>query len=106
VSKSDTLETEAWPWPDSLDALVAAPAYHIKLVENDRVRVLHTVIPPGESCPAHPSLRRRGLPDQLERFHSPCQDGNVLADSRYSARRKPSPVCNGRIHCRPTVSRT
>jgi hypothetical protein len=83
VSKPDTLETEAWPWPDSLDALVAAPAYHIKLVENDRVRVLHTVIPPGESCPAHPSLRRRGLPDQLERFHSPCQDGNVLADSRY-----------------------
>lgn len=24
MSKSDTLEREAWPWPDSLDALVAA----------------------------------------------------------------------------------
>jgi hypothetical protein len=30
MSKSNILEKEAWPWPDSLDALFAAPAYHVK----------------------------------------------------------------------------
>lgn len=54
MTKPDTLETaEAWPWPDSLDALVAAPAYHIKLLENDCVRVLHTIIPAGAIVPLH-----------------------------------------------------
>jgi hypothetical protein len=35
-------------------------------------------------APAHPSLRRRGLPDQLERFHSP-------GPGRKCARRQPLP---------------
>jgi hypothetical protein len=61
MSKSDTLETEAWPWPDSLDAQVAAPAYHIKLLENDRVRVLHTVIPPEIIMPRIPIVAEAGL---------------------------------------------
>jgi len=42
-----------WPWPDSLDALVAAPAHHTRLLENDRVRVVHTHIPPGDLVPVH-----------------------------------------------------
>src|SRR2546427_3854450 len=33
-------EAEPWPWPDSLDALAAAPESHRLLFENDRVRVL------------------------------------------------------------------
>jgi hypothetical protein len=61
MSKSDTLETEAWPWPDSLDAQVAAPANHIKLLENDRVRVLHTVIPPEIIMPRIPIVAEAGL---------------------------------------------
>jgi hypothetical protein len=32
MSKPNILETEAWPWPDSLDALAATPSYHIKLL--------------------------------------------------------------------------
>ncbi len=44
---------QSWPWPDSLDALVAAPAYHALLLENDRVRVLDTRIPVGETVPLH-----------------------------------------------------
>jgi len=32
MSKPNIIEKEAWPWLDSLDALVAAPAYHIKLL--------------------------------------------------------------------------
>jgi hypothetical protein len=35
-----------WPWPKTMDALVAAPASHRVLLENDRVRVLEVVIEP------------------------------------------------------------
>ena len=44
---------QSWPWPDSLDALTAAPAHHTLLLENDRVRVIHTHIPPGALVPLH-----------------------------------------------------
>jgi hypothetical protein len=42
-----------WPWPDSLDALVAAPRHHKLVLENDRVRVLDTRIPAGDLVPVH-----------------------------------------------------
>ena len=35
-------EAETWDWPDSLDALVAAPEFHSLLLENDNLRVLDT----------------------------------------------------------------
>jgi hypothetical protein len=44
---------QMWPWPESLDALAAAPAFHGKLLENERVRVLHTLIPAGALVPLH-----------------------------------------------------
>lgn len=40
-------------WPDELDALIAAPDHHQLLLENERVRVLDTRIPPGGSTPVH-----------------------------------------------------
>jgi hypothetical protein len=43
----------AWPWPDSLDALIAAPGYHRLLFENEHVRVLEVRIPPGHFVPVH-----------------------------------------------------
>jgi isopentenyldiphosphate isomerase len=43
----------AWEWPDELDALVAAPEHHSLLLENERVRVLETLIPPGETTAVH-----------------------------------------------------
>jgi hypothetical protein len=43
----------AWPWPDSLDAVIAAPQYHRLVLENDRVRVLDTRIPAGDTVPLH-----------------------------------------------------
>jgi hypothetical protein len=46
-------DTSAWPWPASLDALSAAPGHHKLLLENDRVRVLETRIPPGDIVPVH-----------------------------------------------------
>jgi hypothetical protein len=42
-----------WPWPDSLDALVAAPSQHRLVFENGYVRVLDTRIAPGERTPVH-----------------------------------------------------
>jgi len=44
---------DAWPHPDSLDALAAAPRHHKLLFENTRVRVLDTRIPPGERTAVH-----------------------------------------------------
>lgn len=41
------------PWPDDLDALVAAPAHHRLLLENARTRVLDTQIAPGQRTPVH-----------------------------------------------------
>lgn len=42
-----------WPWPDTLDALVAAPGFHQLLYENDRVRVLEVRIAPSQIVPVH-----------------------------------------------------
>jgi quercetin dioxygenase-like cupin family protein len=42
-----------WPWPETMDALVAAPASHRVLLENDRVRVLDVVIEPRAREPEH-----------------------------------------------------
>ena len=46
----------AWTWPDSLDALTAAPESHRLLFENDEVRVLEARIAPGETTGLHASL--------------------------------------------------
>jgi len=43
----------SWPWPDSLDALIAAPDHHRLLLENDDVRVLEVHIPPRQFVPVH-----------------------------------------------------
>jgi predicted metal-dependent enzyme (double-stranded beta helix superfamily) len=44
---------QAWPWPDTIDALAAAPASHRVLLDIDRVRVLEVVIEPGTREPEH-----------------------------------------------------
>ena len=42
-----------WEWPDSLDALAAAPAFHRLVLETDDMRVLETMIGPGRTVPLH-----------------------------------------------------
>jgi hypothetical protein len=44
---------QPWPWPDTMDALLAAPASHRVLLDNDRVRVLEVVIEAGAREPEH-----------------------------------------------------
>jgi hypothetical protein len=41
------------PRPDELDALIAAPHHHTLLFENEFVRVLDTLVPPGQTVPLH-----------------------------------------------------
>lgn len=73
-------------WPAVLDALVAAPAQHRLLLENEAVRVLDTRIAPGERTPVHGHawpgvLYIRSWSDFVRRD----ADGNVLVDSRTLA---------------------
>ncbi len=77
---------QAWAWPDSLDALVAAPGNHSVLYENEHVRVVQTRILPGHSTPVHthrwPSVMFVFASSDLVRFDDL---GNVLMDTRQSA---------------------
>jgi hypothetical protein len=83
MSESTPSSQSGWPWPDSLDALVAAPNYHTLLFENERVRVVHTHIPPGALVPVH-THRWPGVAHLLSGSHfiRRDHDGNVLLDSR------------------------
>jgi hypothetical protein len=73
----------SWPWPDDLDALIAAPEFHTVLFENDRVRVLDGRVPPGATVPVH-THRWGGVLYILATsdFVRRNPDGNVLADTR------------------------
>lgn len=42
-----------WQWPEKLDALVASPMHHSLLLENEFVRVVETIILPGEITAIH-----------------------------------------------------
>ncbi|MBZ5572641.1 MAG: hypothetical protein LAO09_12285 [Acidobacteriia bacterium] len=80
-----SLAEQSWPWPDSLDALAAAPDYHTLLLENECVRVIHTHIPPGALVPVHthrwPAVAHLlSWSDFIRRDHQ----GEVLFDSRQA----------------------
>jgi hypothetical protein len=75
--------TAGWPWPDSLDALSAAPQHHTLVFENEHVRVLKTRILPGDRVPLHthrwPSVVHvLSWSDFVRRDEA----GEVVADSR------------------------
>lgn len=50
---SSQAQSNRCAWPDSLDAVVAAPGNHRVLFENDQVRVLDVTVAPGEREPLH-----------------------------------------------------
>lgn len=59
-SSSDTasiaakkIEEAKWKWPDSLDAVKAAPHSHRVLFENDKVRILEVLVAPYGFEPMH-----------------------------------------------------
>jgi hypothetical protein len=54
---TDSTGRSAWPWPDSLDAVIAAPGSHRVLFENEGTRVLEVTIGAGEREPEHTHAR-------------------------------------------------
>ena len=70
-------------WPEHLDALRAAAAYHNLLMENEYVRVLDTRIPAGHTVPIH-THRWPGVYYIVSWSHFVRRDdrGNVLLDTR------------------------
>lgn len=47
------MSATGWEWPDSLDAIIAAPNSHRVVFENDQVRVLEVIVEPGVREPEH-----------------------------------------------------
>ena len=82
-SSTETAMTDPWPWPDSLDALVAAPKHHTLILENQRVRVVRTYISGGDLVPLH-THRWPGVVHILSwsDFIRRDEKGQILFDSR------------------------
>jgi hypothetical protein len=85
----------AWPWPEDLDAMIAAPEFHTVLYEDDRVRVLDGSVPPGATVPVH-THRWGGVLYILATsdFVRRDPDGKVLADTRAA---KTSPIVGAAV---------
>jgi hypothetical protein len=76
-------DTTAWPWPDSLDAVIAAPNHHKLMFENERVRILEVRIAPGELVPVHTHRWPSAIyVAQQSDFLRRDAKGNLLFDSR------------------------
>jgi hypothetical protein len=80
-----------WPWPDSVDALVAAPTHHQLLLEDERVRVLHTRIAAGDIVPLH-THQWGGVAyvQNFSHFIRWGEKGEILFDSRQVGEPKTS----------------
>lgn len=80
---SDRAPRNTPAWPAHLDALTAAPEHHTLVLENARVRVLDTRIPPGATTALHthrwPSVM---LLKSWSAFVRRDADGAVVLDSR------------------------
>jgi len=79
---------EVWNWPEALDALNAAPEYHVLLFENERVRALDTRVPPGHTVPLHTHRWSSALyilswSDFIRRD----EEGRIVVDSRVPGRK-------------------
>src|SRR5690349_9881196 len=45
--------SSSWPWPNSMDAVQAAPGNHKVLYEDENVRILSVTVQPGEKENMH-----------------------------------------------------
>jgi len=96
-----------WPWPESLDALVAAPDHHAILFENEEVRVIRTRALPGHMVPLHTHrwpcvLFILSWSHVLRRNHL----GGVTLDTRREIEVPKLNIRSGRNPCRLTRLKT
>ncbi len=86
---ANNLAKTAPAWPDSLDAVVAAPENHKVLLENDNVRVLDVTVRPGEKEPLHghrwPSVLYVTSEDDIKDYDA---DGKII----YETKTDPNPM--------------
>ena len=86
------MDSQTWPWPDDLDALVAAPAFHRRLFENDHVRYLEVIIKPGDFVPVHTHKWTSVIYVQsTSDFIRRDGEGKVLFDSRQAGPSRQTP---------------
>ena len=70
-------------WPQSTDAVAAAPDNHHVLLENDQVRVLDVVVPPHTKEPVHAHCSPSVLYiTEASAFIDHDANGKVLLDTR------------------------
>ena len=70
-------------WPQSIDAIAAAPGNHHVLLENDQVRVLDVVVPPHTKEPVHAHCSPSVLYImEASAFIDHDANGKVLLDTR------------------------
>ncbi len=94
-NSGDVTTPKRWLWPDTLDALTAAPEHHRLVFENEHVRVLEVRIGAGEIVPLHTHRWPGVLYLQSWSEHVRRDDsGKVIFDSReaVSPPRIPSAV--------------
>ena len=76
---STPVKSSAWPWPASMDAVVAAPKNHKVLYEDDRIRILDVTVLPSEKENVHdhpwPSVLIIDYPRKIRDTYS---DGTVV----------------------------
>jgi hypothetical protein len=53
IGESSRKDQPVSDWPESLDAMTAAPDHHKVLLETERVRVLDSCVAPGQRTPVH-----------------------------------------------------
>jgi hypothetical protein len=80
-------------WPESLDAVVAAPGNHKVLFENEQVRVLDVTVAPGESEPLHAHCRPSVLYVMSEGIYRDYDAaGNVIEEQKVAPPASAFPV--------------
>jgi len=71
-------KTEAWEWPENLDALKAAPENHKVVYEDDNVRVLAVILDAKKSEPIHTHKWKSIM--WISKPIVPCQINNYEKD--------------------------
>lgn len=70
------------PWPAELDGVTAAPDHHRVLFDNDRVRVIETVVKVGDTTPVHTHPRTVMYVLSGDHFVRKDDSGKVMIDTR------------------------
>ena len=90
-----------WIWSEEFDALIADPAHHKLLFENETVRILDTFIPPGSKTEIHthrwPSTLYVLSWSDFIRYD---KDGNTVFDSRNMS---PAPAIRTTLRSEPLI---